>query len=189
MHVARASHCEQARDGKLALWTAASEADLAPLHSASEGALGSVVGGFHAFRIEERKEPFKVQTERRCQIPNVLVAAVEMGERQSKKLLLQWNRFQDQLFSRDRPIADAGSAAKAVPQAEKTPMQCEKIAAESSCLGCFRNLQHTQDVAFEMCPAELARSGMVFQISGTAVAAQDARECRSEQLHQHFGSA
>src|SRR3954451_21959905 len=110
------------------LWDAASEADLAPLHRAAERALGSVVGRFHSILIEEREEPFKVHAQRSRQIAHVLVAAVEMIKRESEELLLQWNGFQNQLFSCDRAIASAGSGAKPMPETEQTRVQGEKVA-------------------------------------------------------------
>src|SRR4051794_7564402 len=117
-----------------------------------------------------------MHAERSGQIAHVLVAAVEMIKRQSEERLLQWNGFQNQLFSCDRAVARAGSGAKPMPETEQTRVQGEKVAAESLRLRRFRNLQYAENVALEMCPAELACSRMVFQIRGTAVAAKDSCE-------------
>ena len=126
LHAARTSHCEQACDGEFTLWAAASEADLAPLHGASECALGSVVCGFHAFLVEEGEEPFEMQAQRRSEILYVLIAAVEMAKGQSKELLLQRNGFKDQLFPCDRSIPDTRTGTKPVPETEQPRVQGEK---------------------------------------------------------------
>jgi hypothetical protein len=59
-------------------------------------------------------------------------------------------------------------------------MQSEKITTESFRLGRFRNLQHAENVAFEVRPAELALSRVIFQVSGTAIAAKDSRKRGSQ---------
>ncbi len=138
---------------------AAPEADLAPLHRASQRALGRVVGGFHSVLFKEREEPFEMPAKRTSKITHVAVRAVEMGEGKSEELLLQWNRLQNQLFPCDRSIANARTGAKTMPETEQARVQGENIAAESFRLGRFGQVQHTQNVALEMCPAELPSPG------------------------------
>src|SRR5215212_4891017 len=99
-----------------------------------------------------------------------------MSEPDGKEFLLQRNGLEDQLFACDGPITSAGPGAKPVPKSEQPRMQSEKVATESFCLRGFRHLEHAQHIAFEVCPAELARSRLILQVSGTPVAAKDSRE-------------
>jgi hypothetical protein len=55
-------------------------------------------------------------------------------------------------------------------------MQGQSVAAEAFRVGGLADFLYTQDVAFEVSPAELALALVVFQVTGTAVAAKDARE-------------
>src|SRR5665213_1719804 len=68
-------------------------------------------------------------------------------------------------------------------------MQSQSIAAEAFRVGCLADFLYAQDVAFEVSPAELALALMVFQVTGTAVAAKDSGEYFPEQFNQHFGAA
>src|SRR5271169_3620831 len=68
-------------------------------------------------------------------------------------------------------------------------MQSQSISAETFRVGCLADFLYTQDIAFEVRPAELALALVVFQVTGTAVAAKDSGEYFNEQLDQHFGSA
>ena len=103
-----------------------------------------------------------------------------MPERKGEELLLQRNGFQDQLLPCDRPITDTRTGSKPMPETEQARVQGQNIAAESFRLGRFGYVQHTQNVALEMCPTELPLARVILQISGTAIAAQDSRE-RSPQ--------
>src|ERR1019366_3014697 len=189
LHVAGASNGKQARHGDFAFRTAAPETDFAPLNGAPERAFGGVVGRFYTFFVEEGKESFEMRAQRRGQVTHVFIAAVDIAVGQSEELLLQRDGFQDQLLAGDRPIPRARPGAESMPQTEQTRMQSEGVAAESFRLCCFGDLQHAQNVAFEVRPAKLSLSLVVFQVTGTAVAAEDTRENRAEQLDQHFGSA
>src|SRR5580658_5821242 len=68
-------------------------------------------------------------------------------------------------------------------------MQGQSITTEAFSVGGLADFLNTQDIAFEMSPAELALALMVFQVTGTAVAAEDSGEYFTRQLDQHFGSA
>jgi len=151
----------------------ASEAGLTPLHCASQGALGGVIGRLHAFVAQEGEELFKMCQQRDRQIAHVFVVALGIAVCQSEELLLQRNGFGDQLFAGDRAVSDAGSGAEPMPQAEQTSMQSQSIPAESLRLCCFGYLQHTQDIAFEVRPAKLSLTLVILQIARTAIAAKD----------------
>src|SRR5271170_6761361 len=99
LHAARASHCEQARNRDFALWAAASEADLAPLNGTPKRPLGGVIGRFDAFVAQEREESFEMEQQGPGQIRDVFVVAVNIAVRKGEELLLQWNRFSDQLLA------------------------------------------------------------------------------------------
>jgi hypothetical protein len=73
----------------------------------------------------------------------------------------------------------------------RTPgsVQSRRVAAEPLRLRCFGYFQYFQDIAFEVCPAELPCALVVLQISGTAVAAKNSGEYVTQQLNQHFGPA
>src|ERR1700684_2257534 len=68
-------------------------------------------------------------------------------------------------------------------------MQGQSITAEAFRVGGLADLLCTQDIAFEMSPAELALALVVFQITGTAVAAEDSAVHFTQQLNQHLGAA
>ena len=68
-------------------------------------------------------------------------------------------------------------------------MQGQGIAAEAFRVGCLADFLYTQDIAFEMRPAELALALVVLQVTGTAVAAKDSGEYFTEQLNEHLGPA
>src|SRR5580704_6382601 len=68
-------------------------------------------------------------------------------------------------------------------------MQGQSIAAEAFRVGGLADFLYTQDIAFEMRPAELALALVVFQVTGTAVATEDSGEYFTQQPNQHFGSA
>ena len=55
-------------------------------------------------------------------------------------------------------------------------MQSQRVAAEAFRVGCLADFPYAQDIAFEVRPAELALALVVLQVTGTAVAAKDARE-------------
>src|SRR5277367_168691 len=68
-------------------------------------------------------------------------------------------------------------------------MQRQSVAAEAFCVGCLADFLYAQDIAFEVRPTELALALVVLQVTGTAVAAKNAREGFTPQLNQHFGPA
>src|SRR5260370_604892 len=68
-------------------------------------------------------------------------------------------------------------------------MQGQRVTAESFRVGCLADFLYAQDIAFEVRPAELPLALVVFEVTGTAVAAEDAGEYFAQQLHQHFGAA
>ncbi len=173
LHVAGASNGKQARHGDLAFRAAAPETDFAPLNGAPERAFGGVVGRFYAFFVEEGKESFEMREQRRGQVTHVFIAAVDIAVGQSEELLLQRDGFQNQLLAGYRPIPGTRPGPESMPQAEQTRMQSEGVAAESFRLRGLGNLQYSQNVAFEVRPAKLSLSLVVFQITGTAVAAKD----------------
>ena len=115
LHAARASHREQAGNREFALSTAASEANLAPLHGATQRSFGDVIGRRNAFVVQEGEESFEVLQQRQSEIGDVFVAAVEIAIGQREELLLQGNGLCDQLLARDRTISDTGSVAKTMP--------------------------------------------------------------------------
>jgi hypothetical protein len=51
-------------------------------------------------------------------------------------------------------------------------MQGQSVAAKAFRVGGLADFLYTQDIAFEMSPAELARALVVLQVTGTAVAAR-----------------
>jgi hypothetical protein len=67
-------------------------------------------------------------------------------------------------------------------------MQRQSITAEAFRVGGLADFLYTQDVAFEMRPAELTLALVVFQITGTSVAAEDSGEYFTRQLNQQLGS-
>ena len=115
LHATRASHRKQAGNRDLTLSAAASEADLAPLHGATQRSFGDVIGRLNAFVAQEGEESFEVLQQRQGEIGDVFVAAVEIAVGQREELLLQGNGFCDQLLSCDRTISDPGSVAKTMP--------------------------------------------------------------------------
>lgn len=68
-------------------------------------------------------------------------------------------------------------------------MQSQRVAAETFRIRRLADFQYAQDIALEVRPAELASTLVVLQITGATVAAKNAREYFTEQLHQHFGAA
>ena len=76
-----------------------------------------------------------------------------------------------------------------VPQPEKARMQCQRVPAEPFGVGALRYLLRSQDITFEVRPAELGRTLVILRIARTPVAAQDPCENFAEQLHQYVGSA
>ena len=56
VHAARASHREQSGNRDFTLSAAASEADLAPLHGATQRSFGDVVGRLNTFVTQEGEE-------------------------------------------------------------------------------------------------------------------------------------
>ena len=115
LHAARTSHREQAGNRDFTLSTAASEANLAPLHGATQRSFGDVIGWLDAVVAQEGEEPFEVLQQRQSEIGHVFVAAVEIAIRQREKLLLQGNRFCDRLLACDRTISDPGPVTKTMP--------------------------------------------------------------------------
>src|ERR1017187_662326 len=68
-------------------------------------------------------------------------------------------------------------------------MQGQSVAAKAFRVGCLADFLYAQDIAFEVRPAELPLALVVFQVTGTAVAAKDSLEYFTQQLNQHFGPA
>src|ERR1700726_4278624 len=68
-------------------------------------------------------------------------------------------------------------------------MQGQSIAAEAFRVGGLADFLYAQDIAFEVSPAKLALTLVVFQVTGAAVAAEDSGEYFTQQPNQHFGSA
>src|SRR5450631_2604515 len=68
-------------------------------------------------------------------------------------------------------------------------MQGQSITTEAFRVGGLADFLDTQDIAFEMRPAELALALVVFQVTGAPVAAEDSGEYVTQQLDQYFGSA
>jgi hypothetical protein len=64
LHAARASHREQAHNRDFTLSAAASEADLAPLHGATQRSSGDVIGRLNAFVAQEGEAFFEVLQQR-----------------------------------------------------------------------------------------------------------------------------
>src|SRR5579863_5843392 len=115
LHAARASRREQAGNRDFTLMAAASEADLAPLHGATQRSFGNVIGRLNAVVAQEGEEFFEVLQQRQGEIGDVFIAAVHIAIRQSEELLLQGNGFCDQLLACDRTISDTWSVAKTMP--------------------------------------------------------------------------
>src|SRR5579863_10174668 len=68
-------------------------------------------------------------------------------------------------------------------------MQGQSVTAEAFRVGSLADFLDAQDIAFEVRPTELALALVVFQVTGTAVAAEDSGEYFTQQLNQHLGSA
>ena len=68
-------------------------------------------------------------------------------------------------------------------------MQGQSITTEAFRVGGLADFLYTQDIAFEMRPAELAFALVVFQVTGAPVAAEDSGEYVTQQVDQYFGSA
>lgn len=108
-------HSKQTSDGDLTLCATAPEADLAPLHGTAQRPFGDVIGRLDAFVAEKSEESFEVLQQSQRQIGNLFVTAVEIAVRQGEELLLQRNRFGNQLLACDRAVANAGSISKTMP--------------------------------------------------------------------------
>jgi hypothetical protein len=52
-------------------------------------------------------------------------------------------------------------------------MQGQSVAAEAFRIGGLADFLYSQDIAFEVRPAELSLALVVFQVTGTAIAAKD----------------
>ena len=115
LHAARASHREQSGNRDFTLSAAASEANLAPLHGATQRSFGDVIGWLDAVVAQEGEEPFEVLQQRQSEIGDVFVAAVEIAIRQREKLLFEGNGFCDELLACERAISDTRSVAKTMP--------------------------------------------------------------------------
>src|SRR5579872_2619631 len=115
LHAAGTSHGKQAGNSDFTLGAAASEANLAPLHRTAQCSFGDVIGRLDAFVAQEGEEPLEMLHERKSEIGDVFVGAVEITIRQREKLLLQGNGFCDQLLPCDRTISDTGSVTKTMP--------------------------------------------------------------------------
>src|SRR3984957_15298663 len=87
------------------------------------------------------------------------------------------------------PYLAPGPARKRCHKRNRRACKARASRAESFRLRGLGDLQYSQNVAFEMSPAKLRLSFVVFHITGTAVAAKNSREHRAEQLDQHFGPA
>src|SRR3984957_11764935 len=68
-------------------------------------------------------------------------------------------------------------------------MQGQSITTEAFRVGGLADFLYTQDIAFEMRPAELAFALVVFQVTGAPVAAEDSGEYVTQHVDQYFGSA
>src|SRR5579862_6249583 len=68
-------------------------------------------------------------------------------------------------------------------------MQRQSVAAEAFRIGCLADFLYAQDIAFEVRPAELALALVIFEVTGTAVAAKNSGEHVTQQLNQYFGPA
>ena len=86
LHAARTSHREQAGNRDFTLSAGASEADLAPLHGATQRSFGDVIGRLNAFVAQEGEESFEVLQQRQSEIGDVFVAAVEIAVGQREEL-------------------------------------------------------------------------------------------------------
>src|SRR5713226_3558991 len=65
----------------------------------------------------------------------------------------------------------------------------QRIAAESLHSAALGELHNPQQIAFQVGPAELRFTGVIFQVRAETVAAQDALEDGSEQTNENFAAA
>src|SRR5258708_19612660 len=65
----------------------------------------------------------------------------------------------------------------------------QRVAAESLHLAALSEFHHSQQIPFQVRPAELGFALVIFQIGAEAVAAQDAPEHGSQQTDQHRATA
>ncbi len=71
-------------------------------------------------------------------------------------------------------VSNARSVAETMPQPEQPGMQGQSVAAEAFRVAGLADFQYAEDISFEMSPTELADAFVVLQVSGTAVAAENA---------------
>jgi len=106
-----------------------------------------------------------------------------MPLRQRGKPFLNRERSFEQLVSIDL------SAAEFVPEPEESGMLGQPIAAESLHRARLGELHDSQQIAFQVSPAEWPLAGVVLQVCAEAIAAQDASEHGSQQAGQYFAAA
>src|SRR5260370_24391493 len=64
----------------------------------------------------------------------------------------------------------------------------QRIAAEPLYRAALGELHDPQQIAFQVCPAELRFAGVILQVRAETVAAQDALEDAAEQPDQHLAA-
>lgn len=183
LHYAGSSRSEQARGCNLAVLAPVAEGGFSPLHGIADGALGNVVGRFDPWIPYEGKQALGVIEKEPCQCTDLSVGAVQVAFRQREELLLQGDRFLDQL------IAIEVTAAKSMPEPKKPGMQRQGVTGKAIGHRGSGELLYPEEVSFQVGPAELCNALVVLDVGAEAIGAEDAQELRSQQLTQHFGTA
>jgi hypothetical protein len=147
LQLAGLSDGQQTSRSEFAVGAAVAKADFAPLHAGAEHAFDAVVGRLHAVPFEKSEQSL-VMLEKSCgQVAHFPVTALQMPLGQCDDASLDRNGSQDQLA----PVNV--TAAKLVPETEQSGMLGEGVAAETLHRAACGELEHSQQGAFQMCPA------------------------------------
>jgi len=114
---------------------------------------------------------------------NLGVCTIEMILSQCKEPLLQWDRLQNELVPIEIPSAEA------VPEPEQSSMQGKRITAEAVPFCGSPEILNSEQIPFEVSPAELGNAFVVLDVSAEAIRTEDTEKSWPEQLSQHFRTA
>ena len=95
---------EQPCNGELSVSAACAEHDLSPLNGCAKRPFGDVVGGFDTLVLHEREEIQVVHDQRSREVADVGVRGIHVAQAECEELLLERQRFRDQLVDVSRVL-------------------------------------------------------------------------------------
>ena len=117
------------------------------------------------------------------EIRDLAMGTVQVPLGQGQKPFLDLNGTIQQLLPVDQ------APAELMPEPEKPGMLGQRVPAKLLHDAALGKLRNSQQIAFEMRPAELGRARVILQVRAETVAAQDTLEDGAEQTDQHFAAA